>query len=211
MKSFTIAYLLACTVVLILMNVYQDGLTANDKTHPWVCTLYDFQAKYTYAIKEKYEVWRLLTPIFLHSNAIHLFWNAFSIMMISFMIEIELKSRLHYIGLLIMSGIGGNLLSAVLRPYSIGLGASSAIFGLLGVLMVWIWLNYEKFGPNGQQFLIFFLVLMILSTMNVFLSNTIDPWSHLGGFCVGVPFGLLFLKAKNFQDFGRLDDHKTKA
>ena len=149
--------------------------------------------------------------MFVHSNAMHLFWNTFSLFMIGFTVETELKSRYHYVGLMMLCSLGGNLLSAVMRPYSIGIGASSVIFGLLGSILVIIWLRFEKLGPNGQQFLVFFLVLLVLSTMNVFLSSTIDFWSHIGGFCIGVPFAILTLKAKSFDEFGKLDDHKRKA
>ena len=150
-------------------------------------------------------MWRLLFPIVIHNNFLHLFWNVFTILMIGFQIELNLKKRWHYLALLAVSGIGGNLLSAVMAPYTVGIGASGTIFGMLGVLSIWIWLNYKKLGPNGQLFVILFIVLMGLGIMNVFLSKTIDPWCHLGGLVTGVPFGILYLKTASFDDFGKLD------
>jgi rhomboid protease GluP len=87
-------------------------------------------------------VWRLFTPIFLHNNWIHLFWNIFSLFMIGFVVESEIQTPRKYLILLLTGGVAGNLFSAWAKPYSIGVGASAAIFAVLGALCVWVWLNF---------------------------------------------------------------------
>ncbi len=58
--------------------------------------------------------------------------------MIGFTIEKALGKWYKYLLLIILGGIGGNLFSAVISPYSVGVGASSSLFALMGAQIMWI-------------------------------------------------------------------------
>ena len=60
---------------------------------------------------------------------------------------------------LIVGGTKGNMLSTVMTPYSLGVGASSSVFAVIGVVCVWTVLNYQNFG--GQKGKVVMLLLII--------------------------------------------------
>jgi len=62
--------------------------------------------------------------------------------MIGFVVESEIQTPKKYFTLVLAGGVAGNLFSAWSKPYSIGVGASAAIFAVLGALKVWVWLNF---------------------------------------------------------------------
>ena len=128
-KSVTFIY---CVFNFILYIIEEIVYAANKSTSTWGCTLYNFGAKFTYAISKKGHIHRLLFPIFLHSSFGHLFWNLFSFLMIGFSIEKAIGKWYKYVILIVFGGIGGNLFSSVISPYSVGIGASSSLFALMG-------------------------------------------------------------------------------
>ena len=87
-------------------------------------------------IIEDLELWRLLTPIFFHADIIHLFSNMVGLLLFGAVVE-ENYSKVQYIIIYFLSGLIGNLFSLWLLPlYSISLGASGAIFGLMGATVI---------------------------------------------------------------------------
>ena len=164
--------------------------------YDWTCIEYDFGAKQTYAIANKYQVWRLVLSILIHDSFLHLFWNCFSLFMIGFIVEAEFSGNKNkYELLLLLGGLGGNLASAVMRPYDIGVGASGCIFAILGAFAVFIYINWDRLGDNAVLFIMFFGILFFFSLMNALSSPQIDIWTHLGGLAVGLPMGALYLRA----------------
>ena len=124
----------------------------------------------------------------------------FSVLTMSFTVEKYIDNTRNFILILLLGSYEGNVLSAIIRPYTIGVGASCTIFALLGVLLIWFWVNYERFGENRKIFLVFLIVIGVFSIMNVFISKSIDAWGHLGGFITGLPLGILLLKSQGFDD-----------
>jgi len=68
--------------------------------------------------------------------------------MIGFSIEVAIGVLWKYLLLLIIGGIGGNMFSAVIDPYELGVGSSTSLFAVLACLCVWFFLNYERLGPQ---------------------------------------------------------------
>ena len=82
-------------------------------------------------IKDRNQVWRLVTPTFLHASFMHLALNTISILVIGSGLENGLgcwKLSLLYF----VSSFGGILFSCVVNPMGYSVGASTAIFGLIG-------------------------------------------------------------------------------
>ena len=141
-----------------------------------------------------------MTPIFVHNSLRHLFYNTFSLLLIGFIVEGEMKSRTKYLILVLLGGISGNLLSGFVMPYNIAVGSSGALYAVSGAFVVFVWLNYRRLGPNKFLFLIIFVLIFLFSLMNAMSSGTIDIYSHVGGFIVGLPMGVLFLRVKDQED-----------
>ena len=100
-----------------------------------------------------------------------------------------------YIALIIFGGIGGNLVSAVIDPYSLGVGASTSLFAIIGALIVWYIYNWNVLGPMRTQYAIFMFIIIALTLLNGLLmgGTGIDNWGHLGGLIFGTLIALILL------------------
>jgi membrane associated rhomboid family serine protease len=112
-RSVTFIYVISFIMIFIIQKIVYVQM----KDLSWFCMLYDSGARFTYAIVHKYQLHRLLVPMFLHLNMMHIFWNTLSFFMIGFTIEKAINNRKKYIMLLIMGALGGNLFSSVMDPY----------------------------------------------------------------------------------------------
>jgi len=137
-------------------------------------------------IIEDHEIWRIFTPIFLHIDIIHLFSNMIGLLLFGATIEnSRVYSKVEYIFIYFTSGVIGNLFSLILLPLdSISLGASGAIFGLIGATFVMV--------VTEDRSLLFLALLYILFFIATSLAPEINLWAHLFGLLGGVLFGLLF-------------------
>ncbi len=133
------------------------------------------------------QVWRLFTPIFLHGSILHIAFNMYALFYFGRMIE-RYYGRVRYVGLFILSGFAGNVISFMFSPYQ-SLGSSTAIMGLLGAVGVLIYQNREIFGPMARQAL---SQVIIIGVINLIIGLTpgssIDNWGHIGGLLGGILF-----------------------
>ncbi|MEM3446437.1 MAG: rhomboid family intramembrane serine protease [Candidatus Korarchaeum sp.] len=133
-----------------------------------------------YLISGRYET--LITSIFLHANLLHLFLNMYALYVLGRIVEISL-GRLKYSALYFLSGISGNLLSAVLDELSVGVGASGAVMGLLGYMVAMEYRFTRRLSPST-------LLIAVFVMFGGFSAN-VDVLAHLGGFLLGLIWGLL--------------------
>ncbi|MCL6590334.1 MAG: rhomboid family intramembrane serine protease [Firmicutes bacterium] len=128
------------------------------------------------------EYWRLFTPIFLHGNEIHLLVNCYSLYILGQLAERiygPRKFAIIYFG----AGLLGNIMSMIFTsPYAYGVGASGAIFGLLGAVLYFGIENpkvFKKyFGANV-------IATVIINLVIASLIPNIDSFAHLGGLIGG--------------------------
>lgn len=138
------------------------------------------------------EVYRLLTAIGLHVHCLHLILNVLA----SFIIvsRAEHTYRAPYTMLFyFLSGIMGNIFSDVVstNPYSLSAGASTAIYGMLGILLGYMIINWDglAFMPSMYRCrtLILLIFMLVFSVFFISGSSTgIDYYGHLGGFLGGL-------------------------
>lgn len=178
-------------LLILVFFITEIVYAANQLT--WNCVLYYSGGKFTYDISRKGHLHRLLLPIILHSGFFHIFWNLLSLYMIGFSIEKAYGYR-KYIALIICGGIGGNLFSAVIDPYSLGVGASTSLFAIIGSLIVWYIYNWNALGAMRTQYAIFMGIILGLTLLNgLAMGGTgIDNWGHLGGLIFGILIALIF-------------------
>ncbi|MFE0373981.1 rhomboid family intramembrane serine protease [Streptomyces inhibens] len=129
--------------------------------------------------------YRLVTAMFLHQQFAHIAFNMLSLWWLGPPLEAAL-GRLRFIALYLLAGLGGSALSYLLAaPSQPSLGASGAIFGLLGATAVLLRrLNYDM-KPV--------LILLGLNLAFTFLWPHIAWQAHVGGLIVGaaVAFGMV--------------------
>jgi rhomboid protease GluP len=131
------------------------------------------------------QVWRLFTPMFLHGSILHIGFNMYALFYIGPMLE-RFYGRWRYLGLFILSGFGGNVISFMFSQYQ-SLGSSTAIFGLLGAQGVLIYQNREIFGNIARRALSQVILIAVVNLV-IGLTPGIDNWGHIGGLIGGTLF-----------------------
>ncbi len=129
------------------------------------------------------EAWRLVTPVFLHAGLLHIGVNMYSLYALGPAVERFFGHR-RFLAVYLLAGVSGVLLSLVMSP-SPSVGASGAIFGLLGSLAAFLFLHRATFGQFGAMQLRQ-LVFVALINLGMGLSPGIDNWGHVGGLAAGV-------------------------
>lgn len=131
------------------------------------------------------QVWRFITPIFLHSSILHLLFNAYALYSIGPRIE-NRYGAWPFLALYLVSGLWGNTISFLLTRNA-SIGASTAIFGLITAEGVYIYKNRALLGSAAKPMLmnIFMIVLVNLA---IGLSPGVDNWGHIGGLLGGLFF-----------------------
>ena len=148
------------------------------------------------------QYWRLLTCIFLHANLMHLGVNAFSLFIFGPTAEIFF-GRIKFLLIYLIAGIGGSATSYVfIDPRSIGVGASGAVFGVLGSIAVYYYLNNHKYGKYGRGMMAGIGVIVLLNLGFGFTVNGVDNWAHIGGLLFGILGTFALQKQKSELGFG---------
>jgi membrane associated rhomboid family serine protease len=134
--------------------------------------------------------WRMITSVFAHSpsSILHILFNMFSLFVVGPLVETML-GRARYLALFLITGFAGSVAVLLLAPGTPVLGASGAIFGLLGAFFV----ISRKLGGNSTQL----LIIIVLNLAIGFLPGTNVAWqAHLGGVIVGAALGLIYLATR---------------
>lgn len=130
------------------------------------------------------EWWRLLSCTFLHDGIIHLAVNAFGLYVLGGLLE-RLLGASRFATIYVASGIGAGMASAFLGSDRISIGASGAIFGLLGAGAV------VAFRPRGlipaslQARAKSAVIAVLLANALLALVPRVDALAHLGGLVTG--------------------------
>lgn len=157
-------------------------------------------------IFNNFYLWTFLTSMFMHGGFFHLFANMLSLMFLGSLAEKILGKR-RYLSLYLLSGLFAGiffvLTSLLISPdfNSYAVGASGALFGLVGLLMIItpnvpVYIMFipvpvkMKFAAPAMLILLWFISLL----GNIPIGNT----AHLGGFIAGLIYGF-YLKGK-FRD-----------
>ena len=132
---------------------------------------------------------RLLTYMFMHNSIIHLIINMIGLWMIGTQLE-RYAGAIRTLAIYISSGLLGGMLSITLsgpllgKEYVITTGASGAIYGMLGALVVAQCMACEKHLYALTKTAIFYLLILSIG----FLRPNVDNLCHIGGFIAGIVF-----------------------
>ncbi len=128
------------------------------------------------------EVFRLIAASFLHGNLIHLIVNMYSLWIIGSQVE-NYIGRWKFLIIYLLSALMGNLMSMVfLGEYSLSIGASGAIFGLMGSLLYFGY-HYRLYLSNALTSQI--IPIIIINLILGFTISGIDNAAHIGGLIGG--------------------------
>jgi rhomboid protease GluP len=132
------------------------------------------------------QVWRLLTPMLLHGSLVHIGFNMYALLVFGTGLE-RYFGHGKFLLLYILGAFAGNVASFLFTDAN-SLGASTAVFGLLGAEAVFLIQNRKVFpgqfrGAIGN--------IIFIAAINLFIIGSlpgIDNWGHIGGLLGGLMF-----------------------
>lgn len=136
------------------------------------------------------EPWRALTSLLLHGSILHVLLNMYTLWLFGQLLE-SMLGRWRFLALYLIAGLAGSIGVVVFAdPFTWVLGASGAIFGLMGAFVViqrWL-------GGNLTQL----YVLLAINLAIGFLPGANISWqAHLGGLIGGALVGLIYLETRD--------------
>lgn len=143
------------------------------------------------------EYWRLMSAVFIHAGIAHLFLNVMCLCIFGPMLERFIGS-FKYILVFLISGIMGSVASITWYESTVSIGASGAIYGALGALIV---LAYYEVLDKPSRSIVWVLAFSLISTgvaMGLFLN--IDNAAHFGGLLAGMFIARIMVIKMNKAD-----------
>jgi GlpG protein len=135
--------------------------------------------------------WRFLTPIFLHASILHIVFNMLWLWFFGARIEV-LQGRVRVLGVIVLVGLGSNIIQAL---YSYGVnfgGMSGVVYGLLGYTLAWDKLSSGNKIHIPSALYILMLVMMVLNMFGfaqLFGEGRVANAAHVGGLLMGLVIG----------------------
>lgn len=145
---------------------------------------------------ESGQVWRLLSPAFLHFGTLHILFNGLWIWELGRRIEI-FTGKINYLLLFLISAIGANYIQyfmSVGERFVLFGGLSGVVYAYLGYLLVW-----HRFSNNPLVklpagvfiFMLLWLALGFSGLIDFFISGSIANGAHLGGLLCGIAYAAI--------------------
>ena len=146
------------------------------------------------------EPWRVVTSIFAHGSMAHLLSNLFALGLFGLVLEGRIGPRRTF-WLFLLSGIAINLVT----PYPRSLGASGAIYAILGTLVIlrpWmeVWVSYIP-----MPMFVAGIVWALQDALGTFVPSDVGHLAHMGGLAIGIAMG--FFWKKRYADKPRKKKH----
>jgi membrane associated rhomboid family serine protease len=173
--------LLAINTAMLLIEAVMSG-GASGLLEPSARALCRLGALNGPAIAQDGQYWRLITVMVLHAGIIHWAFNSYALYLFGPMLETVLGPA-RFLTLYVGSGLAGAGASLAFNHTQLGVGASGAIFGLLGALVAFFYRRREVGGRAPLQ------SLLVILAFNVFIgarAANVDNFAHGGGFLAGL-------------------------
>ncbi len=189
-KSYLVTPLLVYANVLVYIAMVLSGV---GPLNPTTASLYQWGGNFLPAVTHG-EWWRLFTYMFLHGGAFHILMNMFALLYIGMFLE-PLMGRFRFAAAYILTGICAGLLSIAVHSFSVGVGASGAIFGMYGVFLSMLTTSHiqKTLRKTMMRSILFFVVLNLLYGLQ---GNT-DNAAHIGGLICGLIIGYAYYPGIN--------------
>ncbi|WP_341810964.1 rhomboid family intramembrane serine protease [Labedella populi] len=183
--------IIAATVLVFVLQLVTGG---------WITQQLWFAGAYVipdYTVFNGFQPWRMLTTMLVHSTGFifHVALNMYTLWIFGQALE-SLLGRGRFLALYLIAGFGGSLgVLALSDPLQPVVGASGAIFGLMGAFIV----IQRRMGGNMTGL----LVLVGINLVIGFIPGINVAWqAHLGGLVVGALAGLIFVSTRQIRRHG---------
>ena len=181
---FTIGIVIINACIFFFMEVMSGGIDS--------LYMLEHGALFLPKVIEEKEYYRLFTACFLHFDFRHLMNNMFMLAIAGSLLERAI-GHVKYICLYVLSGLGGAFLTAFVRILdmeesgSVIAGASGAVFGVIGGLLI---VSVRTRGTYRDLSMRNMLIMILLTIVFGFNTESVDGWGHLGGLLMGILVGV---------------------
>lgn len=134
--------------------------------------------------------WTFVASIFLHADIEHIFFNMFALFIFGTFLETKIDAK-DYILIFLISGIFGNVayLFIASDPTIPGLGASGAIYGIMGCLAVLAPTAIVYFLSVPMPMFLAAIIWAVTEFAGIFVPSDIGHAAHFAGLIIGVIYG----------------------
>ena len=200
LRSVT-AILLILNLSIYFFQIFAFYLYYNKQNLSWSCLLVSFGAFHASKIKNHYQYWRFISSMFLHNSLAHVGSNCLSLFFMGFHVENEIKNKIYFSLLYLISGLIGNFNSLLFNLNTTSVGASVAIIGLNGNFLFYFLLNYRNMTERKRYSyltMFFFLFINLFSGLAEGGEN-INMAAHFGGFIGGFFASIILTYKMNYR------------
>lgn len=189
------------TAVLIVLSILGAVLVSLDSQYQFVRYL-SFQDVYRSSVislpdfLSAGEIWRLITPTFLHFGLMHILFNSLGMWDLGRRLEL-LLGKIHFLLFFVVAATLSNVAQFLWHPAGFFGGISGVVYALVGFIMV-----SHKLAPHKLTavqsaelgFMLFWLVLCMTGVLDSLIGGGVANAAHLGGLLVGCAYAFITAK-----------------
>ena len=189
------------TAVLIVLSILGAALVSFDSQYQFVRYL-SFRDVYQPSnlslseILSSGEVWRLITPTFLHFSFMHIFFNSLGMWDLGRRLEL-LLGKMNFVLFFLVTATLSNIAQFLWHPAGFFGGISGVVYALVGFIMV-----SHKLAPNKLTavqpaelgFMLLWLVLCMTGVLDSLIGGGVANAAHLGGLLAGCAYAFITVK-----------------
>jgi rhomboid protease GluP len=143
------------------------------------------------------EYWLILTGATTHASILHVGMNCYAFYSFGKIFEM-LSNRAHLAMVFLLAALGGGILSLVLQPGTIAVGASGGIVGLVSYLAVYSFKRRKFISNEFRKSLLTNIGFILI--FGLVLYQVVDNWGHIGGLITGAVYGLVQIPSDEYTD-----------
>lgn len=181
------------TSLIILINVMMSLVVLFTGGFDNLVNLVEWGAIYPPFISKNNEWYRLLTSMFLHGSLLHVFFNMYVLFYLGALLE-RILSKWLFLTFYLVTGLFASFaVYALGNPNVVTVGASGAIFGIIGALFIMTYLKPYYFNP---YFVRSIRSLTFINVALTFIIPQVSFYGHIGGLLSGIVMYFLLVKPK---------------
>lgn len=194
LRKFPVTLLLIVSNVIVFSYCYYVAGTFSDPA--WTQGLLFRGAEFAPLSLGK-EWHRLFTHLFLHGNVMHLLFNMYALFSVGSEVE-QITGTKKFLWIYFICGFTASLASLYFNLFTIGVGASGAIFGLFGFSLV---IQIAESRKNNHPVIPLVINFIIFLVVNLFFAEALnaDNSAHMGGLAGGLALGMISLLNTSYR------------
>ena len=175
----------------IVANIANNAISVQDKDNNALTNVLIAYGAKDNDLMLQGQYWRFITPIFLHVNLIHVGLNMLNFLVLGIFLE-RILGHLRFLLIYLLTGIISIIASFAFAPQEISVGASGAIFGLVGAYSIFVFAHRRAFRNGGIPAMVWIVIVIGINLSIGFFVQNVDNYAHIGGLVSGCVLGCLF-------------------